>query len=183
MGRYRKKETVVEAERFSAKTFDDFSKFCPAAKGMYYDEVKGAYYIIVPALAEDRRADEGDYIIKSAIGEFYPCKSDVFECLYEEECKALGDENRELYRAALDTFGEEAQVKMLFEEIGELMAAICQYSRGRDKRAHVAEEIADVRIMIDQMTVLFDCENEMERQRSYKLRRLEQRIEGARGNA
>lgn len=99
------------------------------------------------------------------------------------ECKALGDGNRELYRAALDTFGDEAQIKMLFEEIGELMTAICQYSRGRDKRAHVAEEIADVRIMIDQMAVLFDCENEVERQRSYKLRRLKQRVEGAKGNA
>lgn len=82
-----------------------------------------------------------------------------------------------IYRAALDTFGAEAQTKMLFEEIGELMAAICQYSRGRDKVAHVAEEIADVRIMLNQMAVLFGCEDEVERQRRYKLRRLEQRIE------
>lgn len=84
-----------------------------------------------------------------------------------------------IYRAALETFGAEAQTKMLFEEIGELMTAICQYSRGRDKVAHVAEEIADVRIMLDQMAVLFDCEAEVERQRRYKLRRLEQRIEEA----
>ena len=86
-------------------------------------------------------------------------------------------ETHEIYRAALDTFGAEAQTKMLFEEIGELMTAICQYSRGRDKVDHVAEEIADVRIMLDQMAVLFDCEAEVERQRRYKLRRLEQRIE------
>ena len=86
-------------------------------------------------------------------------------------------ETPEIYRAALDTFGAESQTKMLFEEIGELMTAICQYSRGRDKVAHVAEEIADVRIMLDQMTVLFKCEDEVERQRRYKLRRLEQRIE------
>ena len=88
-------------------------------------------------------------------------------------------ETNEIYRAALETFGAEAQTKMLFEEIGELMAAICQYSRGRDKVTHVAEEIADVRIMLDQMAVLFGCEDEVERQRRYKLRRLEQRIEEA----
>ena len=88
-------------------------------------------------------------------------------------------ETNEIYRAALDTFGAEAQTKMLFEEIGELMAAICQYSRGRDKVSHVAEEIADVQIMLGQMAVLFDCEEEVERMKLYKLRRLEQRIQEA----
>ena len=89
---------------------------------------------------------------------------------------------KQILSAALYTFGAEAQIKMLFEEIGELMTAICQYSRGRDKIAHVAEEIADVRIMLDQMAILFDCEDEVERQRRYKLRRLEQRIEEAKNN-
>lgn len=83
----------------------------------------------------------------------------------------------EIYRAALETFGEEAQTKMLFEEMGELMSAICKHARGRDKVAHIAEEIADVQIMLDQMAVLFGCEDEVERQKRYKLRRLEQRIE------
>jgi len=82
-----------------------------------------------------------------------------------------------IYRAALETFGTEAQTKMLFEEIGELMSAICKHSRGRDKVAHIAEEIADVHIMLDQMAVLFNCEDEVERMKRYKLRRLEQRIE------
>lgn len=89
-------------------------------------------------------------------------------------------ETHEIYRAALDTFGAESQINMLFEEIGELMSAICKHSRGRDKVAHVAEEIADVRIMLDQMANLFDCEAEVERQKRYKLKRLEQRIEEAR---
>ena len=84
-----------------------------------------------------------------------------------------------IYRAALDTFGTEAQTKMLFEEMGELMSAICKHSRGRDEVAHIAEEIADVHIMLDQMAVLFNCEAEVERQKRYKLKRLEQRIEAA----
>lgn len=92
------------------------------------------------------------------------------------------DNEDNILRAALDTFGAEAQTKMLFEEIGELMTAICQYSRGRDKVSHLAEEIADVQIMLGQMTVLFDCEAEVERQRRYKLRRLEQRIEKVQGD-
>lgn len=85
----------------------------------------------------------------------------------------------EIYRAALDTFGAEAQAKKLFEEIGEFMEAFCKCSNGRDKVSHLAEEIADVHIMLDQMAVMFDCSAEMERMKRYKLRRLEQRIEEA----
>ena len=107
----------------------------------------------------------------------------AIDALREAESLSCEKENScEIYRAALNTFGTEAQIKMLFEEIGELMTAICQYSRGRDKVAHVAEEIADVGIMLDQMAVLFDCEAEVEIQRKYKLRRLEQRIEEVHGD-
>lgn len=86
-------------------------------------------------------------------------------------------ETHEIYRAALDTFGAEAQTKKLFEEIGEFMEAFCKCESGRDKVSHLAEEIADVHIMLDQMAVMFDCSAEMERMKRYKLRRLEQRIE------
>jgi hypothetical protein len=30
------------------------------------------------------RCEVGDYIIKGIKGEFYPCKSDIFEASYEE---------------------------------------------------------------------------------------------------
>lgn len=82
----------------------------------------------------------------------------------------------EIYRAALDTFGAQKQTDKLFEEIGEFMEAFCKCSHGRDKVSHLAEEIADVHIMLDQMAVMFNCEREMERLKRYKLRRLEQRI-------
>lgn len=88
-------------------------------------------------------------------------------------------ETHEIYRAALDTFGAAAQTNKLFEEIGEFMEAFCKCSHGRDKVSHLAEEIADVHIMLDQMAVMFNCEGEMERLKRYKLRRLEQRIEEA----
>lgn len=88
-------------------------------------------------------------------------------------------EMHDLFQSALDTFGAEAQTKKLFEEIGEFMEALCKCQDGRDKTSHLAEEIADVHIMLDQMAVMFDCSAEMERMKRYKLRRLEQRIEEA----
>ena len=101
-------------------------------------------------------------------------EAESLSCEKEKSC--------EIYRAALNTFGTEAQIKMLFEEMGELMSAICKYFRGRDKVVHIAEEIADVHILLDQMTLLFDCKAEVEIQRKYKLRRLEQRVKEALGD-
>ena len=91
-------------------------------------------------------------------------------------------ETIELYRAVLETFGNERQIRKLFEEIGEFEDAFCKCIDGRDKVSHVAEEMADVHNMLDQMAVMLDCEAEVERQKQYKLRRLEQKIEEARQN-
>lgn len=84
-----------------------------------------------------------------------------------------------LYRAALEVFGDSRQIEKTFEEIGEFMEALIKCKYGRDKMPHLAEEIADVHIMLDQMAVLFGCVAEVERMKRYKLRRLEQRIEEA----
>ena len=88
-------------------------------------------------------------------------------------------ETNEIYRAALETFGEEKQIIKLSQEIGEFLMAFTQYMEGRDKLSHVAEEMADVHIMLNQWAVHFGCEAEVERMKRYKLRRLEQRIEEA----
>lgn len=60
-------------------------------------------------------------------------------------------------RAALALWGAEAQTLMMFEEMAELQKELCKNARGKDNRAEIAEEIADVRIMLDQMEILHDC--------------------------
>lgn len=126
--------------------------------------------------------------IKEAIDYLQPIADSTDIAKHGEALRVALDAMREserrenastIYRAALDTFGAAAQTKKLFEEIGEFMEAFCKCESGRDKVSHLAEEIADVHIMLDQMAVLFDCEAEMERMKRYKLRRLEQRIEEA----
>ena len=87
---------------------------------------------------------------------------------------------RSVYREVLETFGAEWQVRKCLEELAELGVAVPHCYDGKDKPGHVAEEIADVGIMLEQMAMLFNCETEVERMRRYKLRRLEQRIEEAR---
>ena len=41
-------------------------------------------YIEIETLEGIMKASFGDYIIKGVKGEFYPCKSDIFQATYEE---------------------------------------------------------------------------------------------------
>lgn len=87
--------------------------------------------------------------------------------------------NREILENALTTFGAEAQILMVMEEMAELQKELCKNLRGKANVANIAEEIADVQIMLDQMTLLYDCEHAVQANREYKLMRLESRIEAA----
>ena len=84
------------------------------------------------------------------------------------------------YLEAIHTFGEEYQEEVAVEEMSELIKEICKNWRGKDNRAAIAEEIADVRIMLDQMCILHDCEDLAKRYRSEKLLRLYERVKEAR---
>lgn len=80
-------------------------------------------------------------------------------------------------RGALDTYGADAQTLMLFEEMAELQKELCKHARGRDNREAIAEEIADVQIMLAQMTMLHDCAVLVDEYISIKLDRLRKRLE------
>lgn len=82
----------------------------------------------------------------------------------------------EIFRAALETFGAEAQVMMAIEEMSELMKELCKHHRGHDNVKAIAEEITDVEIMLRQMMMLYGCAESVETFRRYKLERLTGRI-------
>ena len=83
----------------------------------------------------------------------------------------------ETCRAALAAFGRDSQVMVAIEEMSELTKELCKNSRGQENTTHIAEEIADVEIMLQQMVMLFDCAGQVETFRRYKLERLAGRIE------
>lgn len=41
--------------------------------------------LVIPTLEGQHIASIGDYIIKGIAGEFYPCKPDIFNVIYEKE--------------------------------------------------------------------------------------------------
>lgn len=77
---------------------------------------------------------------------------------------------------ALRSFGGQKQIKKTMEEFAELQKELCKYNGGAEDREHIAEEIADVRIMLDQMAMLFDVERDELEWREQKLERLAGRL-------
>ena len=55
------------------------------------------------------------------------------------------------YREAVKQMGVEMQTDMVAEEVGEMLSALSKFKRGRVRPMELAGEIADVRIMLDQI--------------------------------
>ena len=84
----------------------------------------------------------------------------------------------QIMHRAVETFGKEKQTMMLFEEISELQNAVCKEKRGRDSAEHIAEEMADVIILLDQMCIIYGIEpQKVSNYFAEKLLRLEERMD------
>ena len=104
---------------------------------------------------------------------------------------------KQLYQRALDLWGRFAQEDMLFEEIREvelalillllqrmcrLEIAILKLRRSKTVKGAInlieaiAEEVADTKIMLGQMELLYNIEEPVKRFKKQKLARLEKRI-------
>lgn len=77
---------------------------------------------------------------------------------------------------AIDTYGKDAQEWMVIEEMSELAKEICKNKRGKDNQKEIAEEIADVKIMLAQLEMIFGIQKETERFYKSKIDRLNQRL-------
>lgn len=81
----------------------------------------------------------------------------------------------EIIQLAIQTYGKEAQTRMLFEEMAELQNALCKLSRGRGTVSDVCEEIADVMIMCFQMAQIYGPKS-VEQMANFKMHRLKERL-------
>jgi len=82
-----------------------------------------------------------------------------------------------LLQRAIAKYGKDAQMKMVLEEMSELQKEICKLWRGKDNRDAIAEEVADVEIMLDQLKLMLDIPYQVEQHRQNKLQRLQERLE------
>lgn len=81
-----------------------------------------------------------------------------------------------LYAKALAKWGLNPQLNILQEEAAELIMSISKLRRSKYRRkSAVAEEIADVRIMISQIILGLQLEKQVKKWTVLKLKRLERR--------
>lgn len=89
----------------------------------------------------------------------------------------MTDNEKTVFLRAIETYGEDAQMKMLLEEMSELQKEICKQWRGAENIPEIAEEIADVEIMLDQVKLICACGRQVECWRHEKIGRLFARLE------
>lgn len=84
--KYRTKPVEIEAMKLTRNFADVCLDFIGEENVADYnlgEFSEDSCYIEIKTLEGNMRASEGDFIIKGLIGEFYPCKPDVFHKKYE----------------------------------------------------------------------------------------------------
>lgn len=84
-------------------------------------------------------------------------------------------EYNQLLEKAIQTLGAKKQEMKLLEEMSELQEAILKHRQDRDTVDHVCEELADVIIMVAQMSLAYGTDK-VEYWIERKAERLEQRL-------
>lgn len=92
----------------------------------------------------------------------------------------------EVLQQAIDTYGSHAQEEMAIEEMSELTKAIVKRHRAADKPSYdkamsgIAEEMADVIIMLTQLLMFYGNRKDVQRAVDEKVKRLAGRLESER---
>lgn len=98
---------------------------------------------------------------------------------YRLESAVTKAEEVELYCDAIKKWGDQAQVMMVYEEMAELQKELCKNWRGRDNIEQIAEEVADVLIVLGQLEIIYSIQQRVSQHKAAKLARLRARIEVA----
>lgn len=85
-------------------------------------------------------------------------------------------EEIDILKKAVSIFGKEPQIWMAVEEMAELNNALAKLQRNRVTNEEVCEEIADVFIMMIELSYIFGNEH-VNKQIENKIQRLKQRIQ------
>lgn len=83
MPKFRKKPVVIEARKLTHESMSEVMPWCQSTNFWTRGPMRSVTGIIVPTLEGQHEAAFGDWIIKGVMGEFYPCKPDIFAATYE----------------------------------------------------------------------------------------------------
>lgn len=86
------------------------------------------------------------------------------------------DERREVYLKAIAKYGIDKQMTVAIEEMSEVIKELCKLQRGIGNRDHLAEEIADATIMLEQMRLVFSLNQAVCDTMDEKIERLQRKV-------
>lgn len=90
--------------------------------------------------------------------------------------KITYEQRVQTYTNALIHFGENSQMIVALEELSECQKEICKLLRGNGNLEHLAEEIADATIMLEQLRLFFQINDQVCQKMDEKVTRLDKRL-------
>lgn len=87
------------------------------------------------------------------------------------------EERRAIYGEALQRFGPEHQMNKFDEELGEFLTELARMRNGEGSIEKMAEELADLTIMLEQLRLIFNVNEKVCGYMDQKIRRLQKRLE------
>ena len=91
--------------------------------------------------------------------------------------KITYEERKAVYDAALGKWGAKMQATVAIEEMSEVIKEITKMLRGELDREHMAEEIADARIMLEQVCSMLNINDSVDSWMDYKVAALKRKVE------
>lgn len=88
----------------------------------------------------------------------------------------MTEQQHSVLACAVETFGADAQLNVAIEELSELIKELCKYKRGEGKEIHIAEEMADVKIILEELEIIFRNGEAVSICEQFKIDRLRERI-------
>ena len=83
-----------------------------------------------------------------------------------------------VYEKAISQNGAQLQMVVAVEELSEAQKEICKFLRGGGSIEHLAEEIADAAIMLEQLRYIFGIYESVSSYMDAKVQRLADRLKG-----
>ena len=87
---------------------------------------------------------------------------------YEQRCR--------VYMNALIANGDKVQMTKAVEELGECIQTICKVMIGGEDFDHLAEEVADATIVLEQMRLMFNINDRVCEYMDAKVMRLDEKL-------
>lgn len=91
--------------------------------------------------------------------------------------KITYEERKRVYDAALGKWGAKMQATVAIEEMSEVIKEITKMLRGELDREHMAEEIADATIMLEQLRQMLNINDSVDSWMDYKIAALKRKVE------